>query len=329
MIKSSLLNYELPASSINQQPYKNPLDSQLLFADNKEIISFKELPDYVESDSIFVFNKSTVRKVRILTEKNTGGSIEIFITTKLGDFEAICLLKSSDKKNKNKAYQTNLFNFEIQEVLDDAFRCIFDMKIDEIINKYGILPLPPYIKDNPKKRKFYNNQFSDSGFSIAAPTAGLHFTNDLIENLKNKNIKTAFINLDVNLDTFKPVKSENLSDHNIHKEFYSIANTEYNKIISYKESNKNIYCVGTTTLRAIETAYNTENLVGNTDLFILPDTKINLPTHLITNFHAPMSSLLSIVQNAYGDNWKELYKYAIDQGLKFLSFGDAVLFKYK
>ena len=329
MIKSSLLNYELPASSINQQPYKNPLDSQLLFADNKEIISFKELPDYVESDSIFVFNKSTVRKVRILTEKNTGGSIEIFITTKLGDFEAICLLKSSDKKNKNKAYQTNLFNFEIQEVLDDAFRCIFDMKIDEIINKYGILPLPPYIKDNPKKRKFYNNQFSDSGFSIAAPTAGLHFTNDLIENLKNKNIKTAFINLDVNLDTFKPVKSENLSDHNIHKEFYSIDNTEYSKIISYKESNKNIYCVGTTTLRAIETAYNTENLVGNTDLFILPDTKINLPTHLITNFHAPMSSLLSIVQNAYGDNWKELYKYAIDQGLKFLSFGDAVLFKYK
>ena len=329
MIKSSLLNYELPASSINQQPYKNPLDSQLLFADNKEIISFKELPDYVESDSIFVFNKSTVRKVRILTEKNTGGSIEIFITTKLGDFEAICLLKSSDKKNKNKAYQTNLFNFEIKDVLDDAFRCIFDMKIDEIINKYGILPLPPYIKDNPKKRKFYNNQFSDRGFSIAAPTAGLHFTNDLIENLKNKNIKTAFINLDVNLDTFKPVKSENLSDHNIHKEFYSITNTEYNKIISYKESNKNIYCVGTTTLRAIETAYNTENLVGNTDLFILPDTKINLPTHLITNFHAPMSSLLSIVQNAYGDNWKELYKYAIDQGLKFLSFGDAVLFKYK
>ena len=329
MIKSSLLNYELPASSINQQPYKNPLDSQLLFADNKEIISFKELPDYVESDSIFVFNKSTVRKVRILTEKNTGGSIEILITKKLGDFEAICLLKSSDKKLKNKAYKTNLFNFEIQEVLDETFRCIFDIKIDEIINKYGILPLPPYIKDSPKKRKFYNNQFSDRGFSIAAPTAGLHFTNGLIENLKNKNIKTAFINLDTNLDTFKPVKSENLSDHNIHKEFYSIDNTEYSKIISYKESNKNIYCVGTTTLRAIETAYNTENLVGNTDLFILPDTKINLPTHLITNFHAPMSSLLSIVQNAYGDNWKELYKYAIDQGLKFLSFGDAVLFKYK
>ena len=128
--------------------------------------------------------------------------------------------------------------------------------------------MPPYIKDNPKKRKFYNNQFSDSGFSIAAPTAGLHFTNELIAKFKNKNIKTAFINLDVNLNTFKPVKSENLNDHNIHKEFYSIDSTEYNKIITYKESNKNIYCVGTTTLRAIETAHNTENLVGNTDLFI-------------------------------------------------------------
>ena len=329
MIKSSLLNYELPNSSINQEPYENPLDSKLLIAENREIISFKQFPEYVESDSLFIFNKSTVRKVRILTEKNTGGSLEIFITKKLNDFEAVCLLKSSDKKSKNKKYQTNLFNFQIQELLDESFRCIFDMKIDDIINKHGILPLPPYIKDNPKKRKFYNNQFSESGFSIAAPTAGLHFTNELIEKFKNKNIKTAFINLDVNLNTFKPVKSKNLNDHNIHKEFYSIDKTEYNKIITYKESNKNIYCVGTTTLRAIETAYNTENLVGNTDLFILPDTKINLPTHLITNFHAPMSSLLSIVQNVYGDNWKELYKYAIDQGLKFLSFGDAVLFKYK
>jgi len=294
MIKSSLLNYELPNSSINQEPYENPLDSKLLIAKNREIISFKQFPEYVESDSLFIFNKSTVRKVRILTEKNTGGSLEIFITKKLNDFEAICLLKSSDKKSKNKKYQTNLFNFQIQEVLDEAFRCIFDTKIDDIINKHGIL-----------------------------------FTNELIEEFKNKSIKTAFINLDVNLNTFKPVKSKNLNDHNIHKEFYSIDKTEYNKIITYKESNKNIYCVGTTTLRAIETAYNTENLVGNTDLFILPDTKINLPTHLITNFHAPMSSLLAIVQNVYGENWKDLYKYAIDQGLKFLSFGDAVLFKYK
>ena len=111
MIKSSLLNYELPNSSINQEPYENPLDSKLLIAENREIISFKQFPEYVESDSLFIFNKSTVRKVRILTEKNTGGSLEIFITKKLNDFEAICLLKSSDKKSKNKKYQTNLFNF--------------------------------------------------------------------------------------------------------------------------------------------------------------------------------------------------------------------------
>ena len=114
MIKSSLLNYELPNSSINQEPYENPLDSKLLIAKNREIISFKQFPEYVESDSLFIFNKSTVRKVRILTEKNTGGSLEIFITKKLNDFEAICLLKSSDKKSKNKKYQTNLFNFELE-----------------------------------------------------------------------------------------------------------------------------------------------------------------------------------------------------------------------
>ena len=329
MIKSSLFNYELPKSSINQIPYQNPLDSKLLIAESKEIIYFKDLAQHIEKDSLFIFNKSTVQKVRILTEKKSGGSIEIFIIKKINDRKAQCLLKSSDKKLMNKQYQTDIVNFEITDIDDGSFVCLFDKNIDDLINNFGVLPLPPYIKDSPDKREFYNNEFSDQGFSVAAPTAGLHFTNKLIKEFKKENIETAFVNLDVNIDTFKPIKNVNLNDHKIHNEYYSIEDTEFNKILSYKNSNRSIYCIGTTTLRAIETAYITKELKGKTDLFILPDTKINVPNYLITNFHAPMSSLLSIVQNVYGDNWKELYKYAIDQGLKFLSFGDAVLFEYR
>jgi len=329
MIKSSLLNYELPKSSINQIPYQNPLDSKLLIAESKKIIYFKDLAQHVEKDSLFIFNKSTVQKVRILTEKKSGGSIEIFIIKKINDRKAQCLLKSSDKKLMNKQYQTDIVNFEITDIDDGSFVCLFDKNIDDLINNFGVLPLPPYIKDSPDKREFYNNEFSDQGFSVAAPTAGLHFTNKLIKEFKKENIETAFVNLDVNIDTFKPIKNVNLNDHKIHNEYYSIEDTEFNKILSYKNSNQSIYCIGTTTLRAIETAYITKELKGKTDLFILPGTKINVPNYLITNFHAPMSSLLSIVQNVYGDNWKELYKYAIDQGLKFLSFGDAVLFEYR
>ena len=329
MIKSSLFNYDLPKSSINQIPYQNPLDSKLLIAESKKIIHFNDLSKHVEKNSLFIFNKSTVQKVRILTEKKSGGAIEIFIIQKINEREAQCLLKSSDKKLMNKQYQTDIVNFKITDIDDGYFVCVFDKNIDDLINNYGVLPLPPYIKDSPDKREFYNNEFSDKGFSVAAPTAGLHFTNKLIKKLKNENIETAFINLDVNIDTFKPIKNKNLNDHKIHNEYYSIEDSEYNKILSYKNSNRSIYCIGTTTLRAIETAYLTGKLKGKTDLFILPGTIINVPNYLITNFHAPMSSLLSIVQNVYGENWKELYKYAIDQGLKFLSFGDAVLFEYK
>ena len=329
MIKSSLFNYDLPKSSINQIPYQNPLDSKLLIAESKKIIHFNDLSKHVEKNSLFIFNKSTVQKVRILTEKKSGGAIEIFIIQKINEREAQCLLKSSDKKLMNKQYQTDIVNFKITDIDDGYFVCVFDKNIDDLINNYGVLPLPPYIKDSPDKREFYNNEFSDKGFSVAAPTAGLHFTNKLIKKLKNENIETAFINLDVNIDTFKPIKNKNLNDHKIHHEYYSIEDSEYNKILSYKNSNRSIYCIGTTTLRAIETAYLTGKLKGKTDLFILPGTIINVPNYLITNFHAPMSSLLSIVQNVYGENWKELYKYAIDQGLKFLSFGDAVLFEYK
>ena len=325
--ESKLFDYNLPKESINQTPYKNPSKSKLLVAESDEIIEFKNISSLIKSPSLFVLNKSTVRNVRIQTKKKTQGTIEIFFLEILGKNIAKCLIRSSDTKKLNKQYDLEIFSFKIIKIINDTFHIHTNKSINEIIDKYGKTPLPPYIEDNSKKYKYYNNQFSDGGFSVASPTAGLHFTNKQINLLQNQGHEFVYINLDVNIDTFKPVTAEYLHEHDIHEENYSIENSDFNKILDAKNNNIDIYCVGTTSLRAIESAYLTGNMIGSTNYFIYPDSKINVPNYLITNFHAPKSSLLSIVACIYGDKWKSLYENAIKSGLKFLSFGDAVIFK--
>ena len=325
--KSEIFDYHLPSESINQNPYKDPNDSKLLIANKRDIITFESLPSIINKPSLFILNKSTVQNVRVKTNKLTGGSIEIFFLEILEDKIAKCLIKSSDKKHLNKQYNLNIFDFEIIDINNDTFHIKTSLNIEEILSKHGKTPLPPYIEDNENKYKYYNNQFSDGGFSVASPTAGLHFTNNLIKQLEKDGHEFVYINLDVNIDTFKPVTSEYLDQHNIHEEKYRILEIDFNKIMNAKELGIDIYCVGTTSLRTIETAYLTNNLAGKTDYFIFPDTKINIPDYLITNFHAPKSSLLSIVSAIYGNEWTELYKHALESGIKFLSFGDAVLFE--
>ena len=325
--ESKLFDYNLPKESINQNPYKNPNKSKLLVAESDEIIEFKNISSLIKSPSLFVLNKSTVRNVRIQTKKKSQGTIEIFFLEILGKNIAKCLIRSSDTKKLNKQYDLEIFSFKIIKIMNDTFHIHTNKSINEIIDEYGKTPLPPYIEDNSKKYKYYNNQFSDGGFSVASPTAGLHFTNKQINLLQNQGHEFVYINLDVNIDTFKPVTAEYLHEHDIHEENYSIENSDFNKILDAKNNNIDIYCVGTTSLRAIESAYLTGNMSGSTNYFIYPDSKINVPNYLITNFHAPKSSLLSIVACIYGDKWKSLYENAIKSGLKFLSFGDAVIFK--
>ena len=325
--KSKLFDYNLPRESISQNPYLNPDDSKLLIAETMQIFTFRDFNSIIKSPSLFILNKSTVRDVRINTKKNTGGSIEIFFLEILDDNIAKCLIKSTDSKKINKSYILDNFQFEIIYIENEIFHIKTDKDILEIIEEFGTTPLPPYIEDNSDKYKYYNNQFSDGGFSVASPTAGLHFSNNKIEELKYAGHEIVYINLDVNIDTFKPVSVEYLEDHEIHNENYNITKSDFEKIIDAKNNNVDIYCVGTTSLRAIETAYLTGDLSGSTKYFIYPDTKINIPNYLITNFHAPKSSLLSIVACIYGQEWPSLYEYALKKGLKFLSFGDAVLFK--
>ena len=324
----SELDYELPVESIAQEPYKIPEDSKILDASTKEIYKFADIDKLIDSKSLMLFNSSQVVDVRIKTRKiKTKGKFEIFILEILSKDTAICLIKTGGKKILNEEIFLENFNLTLVSQEKDRFKVVFSMSVLDIIQQFGITPLPPYIADEEHKYKYYKNFFSNKGFSTASSTAGLHFTSDIFEKLTNKGIEIDFINLDIGLGTFKPITTDYVEDFNIHSENYEIDKDTFENIIKKKEIGYKIYCVGTTTLRTLEYAFINSKLKGSNDLFITKGFKFNMADFLITNFHAPKSTLISIVQAIYGDKWKDLYKYALDKNLKFLSFGDAVLFK--
>ena len=324
----SELDYELPIESIAQEPYKNPEDSKFLEASTKKIYKFSEIYKIIHSKSLLIFNSSQVVDVRIKTRKfQTEGQFEIFILEIINENTAICLIKTSGKKKLNEEILLENFNVTLISKEEDRFKVIFSTSVIDIIQNFGITPLPPYIIDKEHKYKYYKNFFSKEGFSTASSTAGLHFTSDIFQKLTDKGIEIDYINLDIGLGTFKPISTNYVEDFSIHSESFEIQKNTYENIIEKKKNGYKIYCVGTTTLRALEYAYTTSALKGATDLFITKGFKFNIADYLITNFHAPRSTLISIVQSIYGDNWKDLYSYAIQKNLKFLSFGDAVLFK--
>ena len=324
----SELDYELPVESIAQEPYKIPEDSKILDASTKEIYKFADIDKLIDSKSLMLFNSSQVVDVRIKTRKiKTKGKFEIFILEILSKDTAICLIKTGGKKILNEEILLENFNLTLVSQEKDRFKVVFSLSVLDIIQQFGITPLPPYIADEEHKYKYYKNFFSNKGFSTASSTAGLHFTSNIFEKLTNKGIEIDYINLDIGLGTFKPITTDYVEDFNIHSENYEIDKDTFENIIKKKEIGYKIYCVGTTTLRTLEYAFTNSKLKGSNDLFITKGFKFNIADFLITNFHAPKSTLISIVQAIYGDKWKDLYKYALDKNLKFLSFGDAVLFK--
>ena len=242
-------------------------------------------------------------------------------------YHADCLIKTRSKINVGDELNTKIGLVTVLEKHTNIYTLKFKKNVYSLMEDYGQVPLPPYIKDNSSKYSDYLNEFSEGGFSVAASTAGLHFTNTMIDKLKKLGHEVFFINLDINLGTFKSIDTKIVEDYEIHSENYSVDKEDYERILFLKSNGFKIILVGTTVLRSLETVFNTGVYSGKTNLFITPSYKINIGDYLITNFHAPRSSLLSIIQAIYGAEWKDLYIFAQKMNLKFLSFGDAVLFK--
>lgn len=331
-------DFTLPNNLIAKYPIKDRTQSKLLII-NKNIYKdtqFFYLIDHINKDDLIIFNNSKVLKARLFGNKTSGAKIEILVEKITNNNTAVCCIKS------NKSIKTGndlLLKDNVQATIIDSVDSLFTLRFEfnkrffnliEYLDNCGHMPLPPYVKriDEAIDEERYQTVYANCLGSIAAPTAGLHFDNTLIQKLIFKGVRTASVTLHVGLGTFKPVLCNNIHDHKMHSEYYEMSNDVVDMINYTKQIGANVIAVGTTSLRVLETvANNNFNILsGETNLFITPGYEFKIVDKLITNFHLPKSTLLMLV-SAFTDvnTIKNAYKHAIDNHYRFYSYGDAML----
>ena len=341
-MKTSDFNYDLPEDLIAKYPPNDRTDSRLLVFNDKEIKheKFSNLLDYLQPNDLLVLNESAVIPARLLGEKETGGKVEVMLERFLSSTQTLVQIKSSRSPTKN----SNIFFTFSEETItatvkgrqDNFFILDWKDAAEEIFQENAIIPLPPYIDrdadhlDENRYQTVYANM--NKQLSVAAPTAGLHFDNLLLTKIKNAGINTATLNLHVGSGTFTPVKHENIQDHKIHYEKIEVSEDIISKIKETKENKGRVIAVGTTSVRALETAFQKvpEKYNGETNLFIYPGYEFKVVDLMITNFHLPKSSLLMLVSAFIGhQEMHKLYQSAVKERYRFLSYGDAMLLTKK
>lgn len=343
-------NYPLPKELIAQFPCKKRDESRLMILHKKngaiEHRTFFELIDYLKAGDVIVLNNTKVIPARLFGRKTTGGIVEVLLTQRLepptSTFQLWrCLLGPSKgfKKGSKIIFEQDVYA-EIADKGNDGNWIIelhSDTKIDKILEDIGQMPLPPYIKrgqgpDNISEldRERYQTIFAKEKGAIAAPTAGLHFTNELLKKIRDIGAEILYITLHTGLGTFKPVKADDITEHKMEPEYYNIDPAAFEAIKKAKKQKRRIVAVGSTATRALETivkhGWERPSLSGTTDLFIYPGYKFNAVDALITNFHLPKSTLLMLVAAFAGRNSTiKAYEEAIRHGYRFFSYGDAML----
>jgi S-adenosylmethionine:tRNA ribosyltransferase-isomerase len=341
-MKISDFNYDLPEDLIAKYPPKDRTDSRLLVFDNYQIKheKFSNLLDYLQPNDLLVLNESAVIPARLIGEKETGGKVEVMLERFLSSSQTLVQIRSSRSPKENSiinfALAKNKISAKVLGRQDNFFILEWRGEAEEIFQQNASIPLPPYIdrdtddSDKSRYQTIYANM--NKQFSVAAPTAGLHFDNLLLTGLKNAGIKTATLNLHVGSGTFVPVKEENIKDHKIHYEKIEVSEDIVLKIKQTKEQNGRVIAVGTTSVRALETAFQDipEKYNGETNLFIYPGYEFKVVDLMITNFHLPKSSLLMLVSAFIGhQEMHQLYQTAVKERYRFLSYGDAMLLTKK
>ena len=331
-------SFELPDELIAQYPPEVRGTSNLLTLDPKskkiEHINMQDFPDLVDENTLVIFNNSKVRKARLFGHSaETGGKVEFFLLNKLEDNCWKCMVSKAKKQKKGKEFN---FPGDVKAVIRDQsstnLRTVcFDRDIDDdYLDQYAHIPLPPYIKrdDEQIDSNRYQSVFSKITGSVAAPTASLHFTEELISKIRGNGADIAYVTLHVGLGTFAPVRTDSLLDHEMHEEEYYISEETALKIEKAVSENKKILAVGTTSIRSLESSWNNGKLKRGTQytrLFIYPGYKFKIVNQIFTNFHTPESTLLVLVSAFAGaESIKKAYVEAIDRKYKFFSYGDAM-----
>lgn len=335
MIKLSDFDYNLPKELIAKFPHEPRDECRLMVLNRKkktiEHKIFKDIIDYLEEGDLLVLNDTKVIPARLKGKKKTGANIEIFLLRPFSENQWEVLIKNIKRlKEGQEVIIANDFKIKLIEKYEEGKAKVelIGEDINQLIKKYGHIPLPPYIEreDEEKDKDYYQTVFAKKEGAVASPTAGLHFTERLLKQLEEKGVKKAFCTLHVGLGTFRPIKTEDITKHKMHEEFYQIPDETLQLINETKKKGKKVVAVGTTVVRTLETYAQTNKKEGFSDIFIYPPYKFKIVDTLITNFHLPKSTLLLLVSAfANRDFILKAYEIAIKERYRFFSYGDAML----
>jgi S-adenosylmethionine:tRNA ribosyltransferase-isomerase len=335
MIKLSEFDYHLPKELIAKYPVE-PRDSCRLMVLNRkekkiEHRIFRDIKEYLEEGDLLVLNDTKVIPARLIGKKETGAKIEVFLLRPVTENRWEVLVRNIKRL---KPGQRVIFSGDFYGTLVEKYqegKALFELHgedINSLIKKYGHIPLPPYIEreEEEKDKNYYQTVFARKEGAVASPTAGLHFTQELLNELEEKGIKKAFVTLHVGLGTFRPIQTEDITKHKMHEEYYHIPGETLKAIKQTKEKGKRVVAVGTTVVRTLETFAQTGKTEGFSDIFIYPPYDFKIVDTLITNFHLPKSTLILLVSAFAGKDFiLSAYKKAVEMRYRFFSYGDAML----
>lgn len=341
-MKTSDFYYDLPQELIAQTPLAQRDSSRLLVLDKEngsfEHRHFYDILDLLHEGDCLVMNDSRVIPARLLGKRvPSGGAVEVLLLTDKGDGVWECLVKPGRKLHEGAeiSFGDGALTATVKEVLETGNRLVqfhYEGIFLEILERLGKMPLPPYIKEELQDGERYQTVYSKVNGSAAAPTAGLHFTKELLEKIAEKGIKLAYVTLHVGLGTFRPVKAEEITDHHMHSEFCMISKETAEILNETKDNHGRIICVGTTSCRTLESLADENGRFSEksawTDIFIYPGYRFKAMNALITNFHLPESTLIMLVSAFAGyDHVMNAYREAVKERYRFFSFGDAMFIK--
>lgn len=338
-MRTSDFFYDLPEELIAQIPLKNRSESRMLYLNKEtggvEHKHFYDIVNYLNEGDCLVLNNTRVLPARIFgTRVDTGAIVEFVLLKQKEQLIWECIAGPGKKAKTGTSFKfSDELSATVIDVLEDGNRILkFDSKGEfySVLDKVGQMPLPPYIKAKLEDKERYQTVYSKELGSAAAPTAGLHFTDEIILKLKDKGVKIAYVTLHVGLGTFRPVKVENINDHKMHSEYYVMPSETADMINDTKQKGGRVICVGTTSCRTVESVYQRFGAVkecsGDTEIFIYPGYKFGVMDGLITNFHLPESTLIMLVSAFAGyESTMAAYNQAVKEKYRFFSFGDAML----
>ena len=338
-LKKTDFYYELPEELIAQDPLETRSDSRLMLLNKHtgewEHHIFHEIINYLAPGECLVLNNTKVIPARLMgIKEDTGAAVELLLLKrrKKDVWETLVKPGKKAKPGTRLSFGDGLLEGEVLEVVEEGNRLVrfsYEGIFEEVLDRLGEMPLPPYITHKLQDKNRYQTVYAKYEGSSAAPTAGLHFTEELLSRIEEKGVEIAYVTLHVGLGTFRPVKAENILEHHMHSEYYQVGKDAAEKINRAKQSGKRVICVGTTSCRTIESAADENGMLeeccGNTDIFIYPGYRFKILDCLITNFHLPESTLVMLVSALAGrENVLHAYEEAIREKYRFFSFGDAM-----